>query len=253
MSILEPGHFIVNGVRSWSKDGPKILIQNRPDISTPRRKREFKTPLAVSGELIFDENAYESTTMTLELLIEGETEEEVIANRDKLYMMFNTAGYANFTPYFDPDKLYRVICTEPPRFTNKWWMQGNSYAEMELTVYPFKRFLKNDPVFVLSSKVITNPYSLPSLPLIEVTGGGDATITINGIDYRMKGINGSIFIDSETMSAYRKDEAGTYHNENNKIYFREFPVLKPGNNTVTVKTQDTVRDIAVTPRWRSLT
>ena len=196
MVILKPGHFMVNGVNSWTTNGLKVLIQNRPELQTPKRKREFKSPLGVSGDLVFDENAYEPTPLKLELLIEGKTEQDVIDNRDELYMMFNSPGYVSFTPYFDPNKQYNVICTDPPTFTSKWWMNGNQTAEMELTVQPYKYFLGVVDTVLTTAGNISNPYAIPSQPLIKIEGTGDVTLKVNGISHSIKAIEGHIYIDS---------------------------------------------------------
>ena len=250
MVILKPGHFMVNGVNSWTSNGLKVLIQNRPELQTPKRKREFKSPLGVSGDLVFDENAYEPTPLKLELLIEGKTEQDVINNRDKLYMMFNSPGYASFTPYFDPNKQYNVICTDPPTFISKWWMNGNQTAEMELMVQPYKYFLGVVDTVLTTAGNISNPYAIPSQPLIKIEGTGDVVLKVNGISHSIKAIEGHIYIDSELFGSYRKS-GSVITNDNSKTYFREYPILKPGNNLI--EWTGSVTKVTISPRWRSLT
>lgn len=247
---LKPGHFIVNGVNSWTEDGLKVLIQNRPEIQTPRRKRDFKSPLGYSGDLVFDEDAYEPTYMSLELLIEGSSEEEVIDNRDMLYYLFNSAGTIPFIPYFDPGKQYNVICTEPPEFTSKWWMEGNQTAKMELKIQPYKYYLGYDDIEILSHRNVKNPFFVSSQPIIKIEGSGDIKLVINSKEFNIKNVEGHIYINSQIFSSYRQ-KGSIITNDNSKILFKEYPILTYGDNNISW--EGNVSKIILSPRWRSLT
>ena len=165
-------------------------------------------------------------------------------------MMFNSPGHVAFIPYFDPNKQYNVICTDPPTFTSKWWMNGNQKAEMELTVQPYKYFLGVVDTLLTTAGNISNPYSIPSQPLIKIEGTGDVVLKVNGISHSIKAIEGHIYIDSELFGSYRKS-GSVITNDNSKIYFREYPILKPGNNLI--EWTGSVTKVTISPRWRSLT
>lgn len=250
MVELKPGHFIINGASSWNQNGIKVLIQDRPTIETPERKRDFKSPLGVSGDLVFDENAYEPTKMKLKLLVEGNGDHEVSNNRDLVYSLFDSPGYIPFIPYFDSNKQYRVICTSYPKFVNKWWMNGAQVVEVELKVHPFK-YILNVSDFVFTSRgYITNPKLISSLPLIKIEGSGDVKLKINTNVYNIKNVEGHIYVDSELLSSYRLKNS-VLTNDNNKIYFREYPFLKPGLSLI--DWEGNVSKITISPRWRTLT
>ena len=86
--------------------------------------------------------------------------------------------------------------------------------------------------------------------MIKIEGTGDVTLKVNGISHSIKAIEGHIYIDSGLFGSYRKS-GSVITNDNSKTYFREYPILKPGNNLI--EWTGSVTKVTISPRWRSLT
>lgn len=91
---------------------------------------------------------------------------------------------------------------------------------------------------------LNNPCSVESEPTITVNGSGDITLMIGMQIIELKGVDGSITINSELRETYNDDELL------NSQMIGEFPVLVPGNNAVTWDGE--VTSVVVSPNWRSL-
>lgn len=225
------------------------LLQSRPDIPTPKRRVEFITSFGRDGSDPYDEEVYANTEVELNLFIHGTSEYNASENRDRVFNWFDSGKYMEFVQQYDPTKIYHVMMINPLTFTTRWFMEEHQMATVGLTIKPYKYYRDISPIILTTSGSVTNPYSKQSKPLIRIAGNGDITLTINGLPFILKGVAGHIYIDSENYFAYR-DDSGIYLNENRKVYTREYPVLKPGVNTISWS--GSVTQVRIEPRWRSL-
>ena len=243
---MKRGAFIFDGVPS---EEIKTLIQTRPMLEAPTRKVESRSAFGVDGDIPFDEGAYNNTALELMMVIDGD---DLIADRQKFYDLIDTRGkYKDFIPYFDPDKIYRVR-TESTSFENQYFFGEKQTASVKLTVKPYKYLVDNgliltpDPV-----TTVNNPTRYVSQPRWFLRATGDVTITVNGVPFILRDVPGNLVIDSERFLTYHVDAAvGTMTRMNNKVMTREYPILQPGTNNITVTGAATGLDIE--PRWRSL-
>lgn len=242
---MKRGSFIFEGVTSESV---KTIIQTRPMIDAPARKVESREVYGVDGDVPFDEGAYSNTALELVMLTDGN---DLIGDRQKLYSLIDTrGGYKNLIPYFDPAKIYRVR-TESIQFENQHFFGEKQAVSAKFTVKPYK-YLVNSPTVVLTpAGKIVNPTGYISQPLITITGSGPVRIAINGIEFSIKNVINSITLDSERYLAYQKDTTGALINMNHQAVTKEYPILKPGENVISVNS-GTVGKITIEPRWRSL-
>ena len=243
---MEPGAFTINGVTSESLGA---FIQSRPLIKTPKRRIDFKSPYGYDGGMPFDEGGYEATDMELAIYILGDETNTAAKNRTKLFAQFDTAEYVDFVPYFDEEKVYRVMLDSPPEFISRSMLGEGQSMNVKLKVHPWKYTLPRWYYIITSGDDVFNQTLFTALPLIQITGTGDVTVTVNGVDFAIQGISEHIYIDSEIMFAY-KDNTGVLVNENSKIYTREYPKLDPENNIITWT--GTVTEFKIWPRWRVL-
>jgi phage-related protein len=246
---MKKGSFIFDGVDSTTLN---TFIQNRPTIESPLRKVEMKSIYAVNGDIPFDEGAYRNTDLYLDFIINGNS---LISDRQKLYNLLDSKGlYKDFIPYFDPDKIYKVMLSDKLTFENKYFYGEKQTMSAKFTVKPYKYLVANSPVIINgASGSIVNPTGYLSQPIMEVKTNGDITLTINGKPFVIKDIVGTITIDSERYSAYRYDVSGNLTNWNDHIFTREFPTFKPGNNVITASGLYAAQmQLIIQPRWRSL-
>jgi phage-related protein len=243
---MKPGGFTFDGVDS---ETIHALIQSRPLIEAPQRKYQIKTSYGVDGQVPYDEGSYDNTDLELVMLTNGT---DLIADRQKLYNLMDTRGvYKDFIPYFDPDKIYRVMLSDKMQFVNDYTYGQVQAVSAKFTVKPYKYLVANNPIIINGTTgKVTNPTNYVSQPIITITANGNVTLKINGINFNISNVPGSITIDSERYIAYKQDSYGILTPMNNLVTTREFPVFNPGDNTINVI--GTVSQLNIQPRWRSL-
>ena len=69
-------------------------------------------------------------------------------------------------------------------------------------------------------------------------------MTVNGMDLQLMGVDGSITIDSVLNDAYKGTRLQNYK------MLGDFPVFKPGGNTISWS--GVVTSVQITPNWRWL-
>lgn len=243
---MKRGSFILDGVNS---EDINTHIQQRPLIEAPLRRVEMKNVYGVSGDVPYDEGAYSNTTLELVLLIDGDN---LIADRQAVYNLLDGRGvYKEFIPYFDPEKIYRIMLNDPMQFENNFMYGQKQSASAKFTVKPYKYLVSNDPVTITTgSGSITNPTNYVSQPLITLEGTGVVTLTVNGIPFNISDLPNSITLDSERYSSYQEDVNGILTPMNHKVASRDYPIFEPGVNTISVS--GAVTQLYIEPRWRSL-
>lgn len=242
---MKKGTFIFDGV---SSEDLNTLIQSRPSIEAPLRKVEMKSIYGSDGDMPIDEGAYSNTTLELSMFTNGN---DLIGDRQKLYDVLDSRGvYKELIPYFDPDKIYRVMLSDKVKFDNQEMFGNIQLVTANFSVMPYKYLLANTPVQFINSLNINNPTNYHSQPIIEVTGTGSVVIKVNGVDFVIKNVPGTIVVNSERYAAYQENVPGVLTPMNHQIATREFPVLKPGANQITVT--GSVTNVTIKPRWRSL-
>lgn len=201
------------------------------------------------GDTPFDEEGYSNTIMNLNIYIEG-SNRTASENRELMYNWFDTGKYIDFIPYFDPGKIYKVMPSSPPKFTSVYYMGEGQIMEIALTVKPYKYYIPIPDIVLTDPATIYNPMLKTSLPKFKIYGTGDVTLSINGVPFVIKDIDGHVVIDSQLGIAYNEANA-VLVNKNNKIFTKKYPVLNPGMNSISW--EGSVSSIVIEPRWRTLT
>ena len=82
----------------------------------------------------------------------------------------------------------------------------NSFL-LQFRVQPFKYSVNaaGDALELTAPTTIRNSGTVYSEPIITVFGSGDVTLTINGADFPLYGVQESITIDSEMMEVFKGD------------------------------------------------
>jgi phage-related protein len=100
---------------------------------------------------------------------------------------------------------------------------------------------------VSNGLIISNPRSCSSLPLWHVKGTGNGSFVLNGVTYNFLGLNGDLYVDSDSEEVY--DAANNYQPGMAQFDNYAFPVLDIGKNTFGTVTNISLE---VMPRWRTL-
>ncbi len=232
-----------------SSESVNAIIQNRPVIEAPLRKVEWISPYGVDGDIPYDEEAYMNTELSLYMLTDGN---DLIPDRQKLFNLLDTRGtYKEFVPYFDSNKIYRVMLKEKIQFENQYYFGEKQSLSVNFTVKPYKYLINSETITVNgTSTTVNNPSLYTSQPTITITGTGPSTLVINGVNYPILDIPGSITLNSERYLAYKEYESGVIESANTKVGFRNFPILKSGLNNI--RASGSVTKIKIEPRWRAL-
>ena len=200
------------------------------------------------GDIPFDEEAYNNTIIPLILYVEGKNR-TASDSRELIFSWFNTGKYIDFIPYFDTEKIYKVMPTSPPKFTSMYYMGEGLSVDVTLTVKPYKYYIPDTDLVLTAPLTVRNTTVTPSLPRLKVYGTGNITLNFNGVLFVMEGVVDHIVLDSELGIAYNESSA-VLLNANNKVFTRKYPVLNPGANAISWA--GTVTSIEIEPRWRTL-
>lgn len=230
------------------------VIQYRPDLEVPKRRRIFETAFGQDGVTPMDEEAYDTTKLTISLAISSKWGGSISDRRNELVHLFMSDGFIPFRPYFDDTKLYHVMVEESIAARNQYYFEGNMIMGIPLIVQPWKT-LYGHPMHVITSGVnLVNPTHNTARPLIKITGSGDVNLMIGGRPYVIKGIVGSIIIDTDLKLIYKEDASGVVSsNESSKVQTRPWPYLNPsGTSNIITWTGSGVTKVEIQERWRLL-
>lgn len=243
---MRRGSFLINGK---SSEELKSVIQFRPSITAPMRKVQRKSIQGVSGDYIFDEEAYENTPIPLSLFANVNSIDQVNEIKDDIVYAFEGGRYIEFVPYWDSEMTYEVEVVEPPIFQEN----GNHLLaipySVELSAKPFKKTRETVSYESSTEISIINPYNYVNEPIITLYGTGDMNLIVNGITYPFQDVDTDIIVDSRIESAYRVLNS-VPDSRDNRMYTSDFPVFKSGNNTVSISGNAT--SFKVETRWRKL-
>lgn len=214
-----------------------VIVTAMPETVRAERRIESITVAGRNGSLHKDEGVYESYDRTMECALIKR------AKLDEIAAWLVGSGEMIFST--EPDKVYRVTIANKISITQM--MRVFQKFQIVLDTQPFKYSVNpaNDFVELTAPTTIRNSGTVYSEPLITVYGSGDITLTINGTDFPLYGVNESITIDSEMMEVFKGNA-----NQNSKYGGVEFPKFEVGKNEISWT--GNVSKIKIQPRWRWL-
>lgn len=207
-----------------------------------------------SGDLITDNNRYKNVKITYEVVaLEASTKDIPAIARELKDWLLSKVGYFELSDTYDPD-FFR-LAAYADEFDLEQELSSMGRAKITFNCKPFKYSNAGQDERTTTENVLwlSNPYPYTALPYIRVNGNGDITLSVRDVQngyskqYRLKGVDGYIEIDSETMHAYKGSV-----NENSKIYFMDFPQFLPNGDIGLNVVEGDVDEIIVIPRWRRL-
>ncbi|MGX7132346.1 phage tail protein [Enterococcus songbeiensis] len=237
------GQFVINGQHSEEFN---VFMRSRPvSTSAPRvvelREREG------NDSIVIDKAYYKNTTRKIECYYKAPTLEDVQEYEDRITAWLDMGSYSDFIAYYDLQYIYQVIVTEAPEF--KGTRKTGTIVPFEFTVSlrPFKeRRTGKIAVNRSGSFSLINTEKYPSKPLIKLSGSGDASFYINDKEFKLKGLDRELVIDSKLEESYRSLD-GVLEHQDQVTLFLDFPELLPGQNDFRWSTN--IKSFEITPRW----
>lgn len=253
MVSLKPGEFLIDKVNSSTE---KLLIQDRPDIEAPKRRQVHKEPAGYDGFLVYDDGGYEATEVELTLLYHGGSVDDpsaISTARNRIYKFFKFGQYEfKMTPYFDPEKVYFCILTDPPTFENKWYYNGAMVFKLKIKIQPYKYYLYYLETWQTITKggSVRNAKMSEAKPLFRITGNGTLDMTVGYKKMSFVGVEENIYIDCEKYFVY-KNKNGVITNANQKCRSKDFWTIGP-EQSVNINWNGAITNVEMIPRWRDL-
>ena len=214
-----------------------VIVTAMPETVRAERRIESITVAGRNGSLHTDEGVYESYDRTMECALKKR------ARLDEITAWLVGSGEMTFST--EPDKVYRVTIANKISIAQMMRVFQKFQAVMDTQPFKYSVNAAGDALELTAPTTIRNSGTVYSEPIITVFGSGDVTLTINGADFPLYGVEESITIDSEMMEVFKGDT-----NQNGKYGGAKFPRFEVGKNEI--RWTGNVSKIKIQPRWRWL-
>lgn len=219
-----------------------IYVQKFPAISRPAKKMQVVQVEGRNGALVLPQKAWNNVARTYEVFT-GEKTWDAEREFDAIIEWLSADGYQRLEDDFEPDVFRLAYFTGDVDIQSLFGETGK--AKLDFQCKP-QKFLKSGEkaITFTSGGTLRNPTGFEAKPLIVVNGSSSGTVTIGSTTVSISSIGTSVTLDCENSDAY----SGS-NNRNSTITASSFPVLKPGNNTISFT--GGVTSVVITPRfWR---
>lgn len=218
-----------------------IYISGEGVYDAPRRAVEMVTIPGRNGTLAIDQGRFENIDVKYAAGAFGSTQAEY-AGRMRAFrnMLASRHDYVRLEDDYHPDE-FRLGLYKSGLEVKTVSMSRAGEFDIIFDCKP-QRFLKSgENVYTrTASGSINNPTLFEARPLLVVTGTGN--LTVNGVQIAISATPTTI--DCEAMEAYN---GTTSRNSDIVLTPNKFPILKPGNNTITLGSG--ITKVEITPRW----
>lgn len=162
-------------------------------------------------------------------------------------------GHIQYEPfYFDmeTDYFWLGYITQQISFTpaTDIYAEYRGTATVVIHRQPWKYRMDGKDYEDVPTKPATNWENDNAYPIFHIVGSGDFTLTVNGTDYKINNVDDEIYLDCLKNKAFKTihDRRDTHIDFPN----HDFPVLKPGDNTI--KLSGNYTKFEYKPRWRKM-
>lgn len=207
--------------------------------NAPKRRYQSITVPGRNGDLTLDGGSFENIKIVYTCFIKEDFDENIAAARS---FYLSAPGYHRLEDSYHPGEYRMARCVDGIDVVPSQ-MRAQGYFRITFDALP-QRFLTSgeEAEEFTASATVNNPTLYDAKPLIRIYGAG--TVGIGEVDITFDGSSNYVDVDSEIQSAYY---GATNKNSAITLNPNEFPVLKPGNNGITVGAG--ITSIEITPRW----
>lgn len=220
-----------------------IYVQKTPKLTRAARKMQVVDVAGRNGALIFPQKAWNNVARSY-VVFSGEKTWDAERNFDAIVEWLSAEGYCRLEDDFEPDVFRLAYFAGNVDITNLFGETGQATLDFNCKPQKFLKSGEKTITFSSGGGTLRNPTGFEAKPLITVYGSGSGTISVGGTSVSISSIGTSVTLDCENMDAYNGST-----NRNSTITASTFPVLKPGDNAVTLTGGAT--SAVITPRfWR---
>lgn len=245
-----------------------FAIKNHPVHSVAERDVEFASVIGRSGDYIVDNYRYKNVDIPpYEInMLDFDRLQNTDENERKLidWLMTGDGSYKRFEDSTVPGYFCNAMCTGIGELQRND-ISGFLETSIQFNREPFWYSKAGQKMIEFQASrvdtVIYNPESYYSEPYIKITADrtvGETDLLVNGVAYKINLIGGAgsannaIEIDSEKADVFSGNV-----DKNTYVSFDYFPLLKPGENTISIwvragSASSLVFDVQIIPRWRRL-
>lgn len=216
-----------------------VYISGRGTFSAPARSYDLVSIPGRSGDLVGFETRLENQEITYPAFICRNFNDNISALRS---FLLSRKGYKKLSDSYHTDE-YRMAVYVGPFEPDVG--ENNLIGELDLVFNckPQRYLVSGDTVTTLNATgTINNPTLFDSQPLLRIYGAG--ILGINSESVKITQADVYTDVDCEMMDAYKGNVSKNAYIE---LSSNDFPVLKPGNNTITLGTG--ITKVEITPRW----
>ena len=242
-------YFTYNG-RSSAEFG--LHIEKKDVFSAPEYDAEFISIPGRSGDIINPNRRFSNIKVTYTVFLARKNAAALAA------VLRDIKGWL----YSEPDRYHTLTNSYDTEYFRYGVISGNLDIEEQLNKVgsftvtfnckPFKYSFAGQQTIAEGTPRLTvkNPTTFDSRPYIKIYGSGTVRLMImpdgqGTTTWVISDVDEYIEIDSELMNCFKNTVL-----KNDTVTSKGFPVLKPGENSITCA--GNVRRIEIVPRWRCL-
>lgn len=232
-----PFHFLTFDGKNSGDFG--IWISGSGTFDAPARDVSMVSVPGRNGDLYLDNGRFNNIQVTYPAFISRRFQPRIDDFRS---WICSKHQYCKLEDTYHPDEfrmaIYKSGLSVTPLARN---LAGNFNLTFDCKP---QRFLNSGqiPKAFSAAGVISNMTEYDARPLIRCFGTS-GTVTVAGVAVTVTGASGFVDLDCELMEAY---EGSTSRNGTTTLQDGKFPVLTPGDNSVSFTG---FSSIAITPRW----
>lgn len=196
-----------------------------------------------SGDLVIDNGRYKNIQIPYKLALLNTSGKSfsVVAKEIRDWLL-SESGYFRLSDTYDSEYFRLAAYSDEADIEQELSDVGNLSIAFNCKPFKYSFSGQNTVTLTRSGSTITNPESFESLPYIKITGTGTIKLTVNGKPFTFTGVSEYVEVDSEMMNCFKGNIL-----KNDTMTSDGFPVLKPGNNTISWT--GVVTKVEIIPRW----
>ncbi len=216
-----------------------VAVTTRPQIPVPLQRVEYVTVAGRNGTLKITDGTFEDVLVEVQMnFVRSPKWWHETAREIRNWLV--GPGILRLSNLFDWH--YRVKQAGLTGIDNINKMGGQFTAQFICEPFQYK---DGGDAFLPKDEVLINPY-LECEPVYLIEGSGNATLTVNGNQFKANVTGGKIYIDTEKKLVYneaKQNRRTQTQGEYSDLY------LKNGINTISITSGFT---LTVKPNWRAL-